>query len=82
MLTINLTIPENLYQLYGNAADQLNQHLGADRQKPMIDGKTLMAFALARYEAEDLCSQFDLALRLVRGEVGGEERNLPNPVLK
>ncbi len=35
--------------------------------KPRIDAKTLMAFALSRFDAVDVCAQFDLALRIVKG---------------
>jgi len=34
---------------------------------PKIEAKSLMAFALARHDCDDVCAQFDLALRLVRG---------------
>ncbi|MDI1319395.1 MAG: hypothetical protein PSW75_04265 [bacterium] len=81
MITLNLTLPEAVFAEYADAADKLNQRFG-DAKKPTIDGKTLMAFALARHESGDICSQFDLALRLVTGEAGGMPRPLPNPVLK
>ncbi len=82
MITLNLSLPEPVFAEYAEAADKLNQRFGNDPRKPLIDGKTLMAFALARHESGDICSQFDLALRLVTGEVGGPPRPLPNPVLK
>ena len=82
MLTLNLTLPETVYAAYTEAAEKLNQRFGGDPKQPLIDGKTLMAFALARHDASDVCGQFDLAVRLVRGEVGGPPRTLPNPVLK
>lgn len=81
MITLNLSLPEAVFAEYAEAADKLNKRFG-DTQKPLIDGKTLMAFALARHESQDICTQFDLALRLVTGEVGGPLRLLPNPVLK
>ena len=63
------------------AADELNKRLGSPvsaKDKPLVDAKTLMAFALARHESTDICAQFDLALRLVRG---GADSPF-NPVIK
>jgi hypothetical protein len=37
-----------------------------------------MAFALARHDSEDVCAQFDFALRLVRGSAEPPF----NPVIK
>ena len=65
MITLNLQIPEQVAAEFYQAADELNQRFGAT--DPRIDAKSLMAFALARHESGDLCAQFDLALRLVRG---------------
>ena len=65
MITLNLQIPEKVAAEFYQAADELNQRFGAT--DPRIDAKSLMAFALARHESGDLCAQFDLALRLVRG---------------
>ncbi len=67
MITLNLQIPEKVAAEFYQAADELNQRFGAT--DPRIDAKSLMAFALARHESGDLCAQFDLALRLVRGPV-------------
>ena len=68
MINLMLQIPETVAAEFYSAADQLNQRLpGAN---PKIDAKALMAFALARHEAHDICAQFDLALRLIKG--GGE----------
>ena len=65
MMNLTLPVPENVAAEYYAAAEQLNQRLpGAS---PKIDAKQLMAFALARHECQDICSQFDLALRLVKG---------------
>jgi hypothetical protein len=75
MLTLNLTMPEAVFSEFSEAADKLNQRFG--HPKDAISPKTLMAFALARYDADDLCSQFDLALRIARAE----REILPNPVL-
>ncbi len=76
MFSTNVTIPETLYEEYTRASDRLNRKFGKPHRA--IDAKLLMAFALARYDAEDLCAQFDLALRIARAEDG----LLPNPVLK
>lgn len=65
MITLNIQLPETVAAEFYQAADDLNKRFGDT--KPRIDAKTLMAFALARHEAEDVCAQFDLALRLVRG---------------
>jgi hypothetical protein len=76
MLTLHVTMPEAVYAEYTEAADKLNQRFGKPQHS--VEPKLLMAFALARYDAEDLCAQFDLALRIVRAE----QDLLPNPVLK
>jgi len=65
MITLNLQIPETVAAEFYQAADELNQRFG--ETKPRIEAKALMAFALARHDANDVCAQFDLALRLVRG---------------
>lgn len=65
MITLSLQVPESVAAEFYQAADELNQRFGAT--EPRIDAKGLMAFALARHESNDLCAQFDLALRLVRG---------------
>ena len=76
MLTLYVTMPEAVYSEYTEAADKLNQRFG--KPPRAIEPKLLMAFALARYDADDLCAQFDLALRIARAE----DELLPNPVLK
>ena len=76
MLTLYVTMPEAVFAEYTEAADKLNQRFGKPPQS--IEPKLLMAFALARYDAEELCAQFDLALRIARAE----QDLLPNPVLK
>ncbi len=63
MITLNITLPETVAAEYFQAADELNQRFG--ETKPKIEAKSLMAFALSRYDAKDVCSQFDLALRIV-----------------
>lgn len=83
MITLSLQLPESVAAEFYQAADELNQRYGEasppdGKPKPVVDAKTLMAFALARNEAEDICAQFDLALRLVRG---GNEPPF-NPALK
>jgi hypothetical protein len=76
MITLNLQIPETVAAEFYQAADVLNQRLG--EPNPRIEAKALMAFALARHDADDVCGQFDLALRVVRGV-----KEPPfNPVLK
>jgi len=65
MITLNVQLPETVAAEFYQAADELNQRFGDT--KPRIDAKTLMAFALARHEAADVCAQFDLALRIVHG---------------
>lgn len=65
MITLNITLPEEIAAEYFQAADELNQRFGATT--PKIEAKSLMAFALARHDAKDVCGQFDLALRVVTG---------------
>ena len=77
MLTLNLNLPEAVFAEYDEAARTINKRFGGDPEKPRIDGKTLMAFSLARHEATEICSQFELALRIVTA--GGV---LPNPIQK
>ena len=65
MITLSLQLPEPVAAEFYAAADQLNTRFpGAS---PKIDAKSLMSFALARFECADICAQFDLALRLVQG---------------
>jgi hypothetical protein len=76
MITLNLQVPETVAAEFYQAADDINKRFrdtGAD-----IDAKALMAFALARHDADDVCAQFDLALRMVRG---GSAEGF-NPVIK
>ncbi len=65
MITLNLHLPEPVAAEFYAAADQLNARFSG--ANPKIEAKSLMAFALARHECEDICAQFDLALRLVQG---------------
>lgn len=76
MISLNLELPQPVAAEFYQAADELNRRFG--ETKPRIEAKSLMAFALARHEAEDIGAQFDLALRLVCGS------NEPpfNPALK
>ena len=72
MITLSLQLPETVAAEFYQAADELNQRFGDTpplpaKFKPFVDAKALMAFALARHSADDVCAQFDLALRLVRG---------------
>ena len=65
MITLNLQLPEPVAAEFYSAADQLNARFpGAS---PKIEAKALMAFSLARHDCDDICAQFDLALRLVQG---------------
>lgn len=65
MITLTLQLPEPVAAEFYTAADKLNGRFpGAS---PKLEAKTLMAFALARHESEDICAQFDLALRLIQG---------------
>ncbi len=76
MINLNLQLPEPVAAEFFAAADQLNARFGG--ANPKIEAKSLMAFALARHECDDICAQFDLALRLVQGT---PEKPF-NPVLK
>ena len=75
MLSLTLQLPEPVAAEFFDAADQLNRRFGPT--EPRIEAKALMAFALARCDAGDVCAQFDLALRIVARREG-----LSNPVLK
>jgi hypothetical protein len=75
MVNFNLQLPENLAAEFHDAAAKLAARFpGAS---PQLDAKSLMVFALASVECDDLCEQFDLALRLIQG---GHEPPF-NPVL-
>ena len=65
MITLTLQLPEPIAAEFYAAADRLNGRFAS--ASPKIEAKSLMAFALARHECEDICAQFDLALRLVQG---------------
>ncbi len=72
MISLNIQIPESVAAEFYTAADRLNRRFDTERPRapgepPLIDAKTLMAFALGRHEADDVCAQFDLAIRVVRG---------------
>ncbi len=76
MITLNLQVPETVAAESYQAADDINKRFrdtGAS-----IDAKGLMAFTLVRHDADDVCAQFDLALRLVRGTPA----DAFNPVIK
>ena len=75
MLTLHLDIPESVYAEYSEAAEKINQRF--DKPAMRLEPKTLMAFALAGYDAELLCGKFELALRIARAE----QDAVPNPVL-
>lgn len=76
MITLTINVPEPVAAEFFQAADELNRRFG--EMTPRIEAKSLMAFALARHDAKDVCAQFDLALRLV-----GKSAEPPfNPVLK
>lgn len=76
MISLNIQLPEPVAAEYYQAADELNKRFAGTQAK--IDAKSLMAFVLARYDAEDVAAQFDLALRLVRGSAAPPF----NPVLE
>ena len=76
MTTLNIQLPDPVAAEFYEAADELNKRFGDT--KPKIDAKTLMAFALARHDAQELCGQFDLLMRVVQGD-----REPPfNPLLR
>jgi len=76
MITVglNIPVPKSVYTEFSSAANALNIRFG--ETNPKIEPKSLMAFVLARYDAQEICAQFDLALRCVSGPAP-----LPNPVL-
>ncbi len=76
MLKLDLHLPETVAAEYYQAADLLNQRFRDTNAK--IDAKVLMAFALSRYDAEEVCGQFDLALRVVKSATP----EVFNPALK
>ena len=65
MITLALPLPEPVVAEFYAAADKLNARF--PDASPQIEAKTLMAFSLARHECDDVCAQFDLALRLIQG---------------
>jgi hypothetical protein len=77
MITLSVTLPEPVAAEFFEAAQMINDQFG--KLNHPVDAKALMAFALARHEAKDLCAQFDLALRAVRGIDVPDA--IPNPVL-
>jgi len=77
MITLSVTVPEPVAAEYFEAADRLNREFST--MNPPLDAKALMAFVMARHDAADLCGQFELLLRAVRG-IGVPE--IPNQVLK
>lgn len=75
MVILTLQLPEPVASEFFEAATEINRTFG--ELSPKVDAKTLMVFALSRHDASSVCSQFDLALRVV----AGKEPRL-NPVLK
>jgi len=75
MVILTLQIPETVASEFFEAAAEINRTFG--ELSPKVDAKTLMVFALSRHDAPSVCSQFDLALRVVAGK-----EPLLNPVLK
>ncbi|MDP1581246.1 MAG: hypothetical protein Q8M02_13305 [Candidatus Didemnitutus sp.] len=65
MVILTLHIPEPVAAEFFEAAKEINDTFGD--LTPKVDAKTLMVFALSRHEAREICGQFDLALRVVRG---------------
>jgi hypothetical protein len=78
MITLNITLPSPVAAEFYQAAEELNRRFG--ETTPKIEAKTLMAFALAGHDWQGLCEQFDLSLRIIRGEPASPP--LPNPVIK
>ena len=76
MITLTLQLPEPVAAEFFQAAEELNDRFAG--ANPKIEAKSLMAFALARHDCDDVCAQFALALRLVRGPAEPPF----NPVLK
>lgn len=76
MIALTVQVPETVAAEYYDAADRLNREFGMN---PPLDAKALMAFSLARHDAADLCGQFELLLRAVRGVPVPQ---LQNPVMK
>ena len=76
MITLTLQLPEPVAAEFFQAAEELNDRFAG--ANPRIEAKSLMAFALARHTCDDMCAQFDLALRLVRGA----DESPFNPVIK
>lgn len=64
MVTLTIQLPDTVAATFFDAADELNERLQGAVE---IDPKSLMVFALARNDCENVCAQFDLALRMVRG---------------
>ncbi len=89
MTTLTLQMPGPVAAEFYEAADKLNRRF--TQASPKIEAKTLMVFALARHDCDDICAQFDLALRLVQGppeppfnpvlgkEFGRDSRPVPTP---
>ena len=76
MITLTLQLPDPVATPFFDAAEKLNDRFAV--ANPKIDAHALMAFVLARHDCDDVCAQFDLALRLVRGPAEPPF----NPVLK
>jgi hypothetical protein len=74
MITLTLNIPTPVAAEYFEAAEELNRRFGGTN--PRIEAKTLMALRLAGHSAEEICANFDLALR-----IGVQLSTLPNPVV-
>ena len=66
MITTQVTLPEETYAEFVEAANQLQKELLPPGTK--VTPNTLMAFALCRHDAATVCAQFDLTLRAITGE--------------
>ena len=65
MIILTLQLPAPVAAEFFQAAEELNHRFAG--ANPKIEAKSLMIFALARHDCATICTQFDLALRLVRG---------------
>jgi hypothetical protein len=61
MTHITVPLPDDVAKTYYEAAQKLSDHLAEIGQSP--SPQTLMRFVLASYTADEIASQFDLALR-------------------
>ncbi len=65
MTHITVPLPDDVAKTYYEAAQKLSDHLAEIGQAP--NAQTLMRFILASYTADEIASQFDMALRNLVG---------------